>query len=72
MAQEVTTEDYPERYRDTEQNLLPDSTSSATVVRWGRGGDMLSADSLFKTQPYAKHFPASVLWTTPSLRATWA
>lgn len=57
MAQEVTTEDYPERYRDTEQNLLPDSTSSATVVRWGRGGDMLSADSLFKTQPYAKHFP---------------
>lgn len=55
-AQSVVSDDYPQRYRDTEQNLLPDSTASATVVRWSRGGDQLVVDSLFKRRGFAKHF----------------
>lgn len=51
------TLDFPQRLQDRNQNLLPDGGSSATVIRHGRGGDLIVPDSLFRPQHISKFYP---------------
>lgn len=54
---QLDTKDYPERYRDKDQNRLGDGRESATVPRLKRGGFFLLPDSLFQVQRFSKKYP---------------
>lgn len=51
------TLDFPQHLHDQQQNLRSDGQPSATVIRHGRGGYLLVADSLFKPQVISKYYP---------------